>query len=122
MLDFLILKIKILIELKKQNKTEEILNNHRERCLLINGTQGAKYEKGVFKFKDDEKELPIPFKIYPDTECLSKRTNIKPGKHTKLYQKHIPNSIGAKLVSIDNRYTLPTKIFTGSNSTKEFIE
>ena len=44
------------------------------------------------------------------------------GKHTKIHQKHIPNSIGAKLVCIDNRFTLPTKIFTGSNCIKEFIE
>ena len=29
----------------------------------------------------------------------------------KLYQKHIPNSIGAKLVFIDNKFTLPTIIF-----------
>ena len=102
--------------------TEEILNNHRERCLLINGTQAAKYEKGVIKFKNYEKQLPIPFKIYVDSECLLKRTNIKSGKHTKLYQKHVPNSTGAKLVCIDNRFTLPTKIFTGSNCIKEFIE
>ena len=26
--------------------TKEILNNHRERCLLINGTQAVKYETG----------------------------------------------------------------------------
>ena len=32
------------------------------------------------------------------------------------------NSIGAKLVCIDNRFTLPTKLFTGSNSMKEFIQ
>ena len=50
--------------------TKEILNNHRERCLLINGTQAAKYEKGVIKFKNYEKQLPIPFKIYADSECL----------------------------------------------------
>ena len=102
--------------------TEEILNNHRERCLLINGTQAAKYEKGVIKFKNYEKQLPIPFKIYADSECLVKRTNLSLGKHTKIHQKHIPNSIGAKLVCIDNRFTLPTKIFTGSNCIKEFIE
>ena len=30
--------------------TKEILNNHRERCLLIN------------------KQIPIPFKIYKDSE------------------------------------------------------
>ena len=89
--------------------TKEILNNHRERCLLINDTQAVKYETGVIKFKNYEKQIPIPFKIYADTECLVKRTNISLGKHTKLYQEHIPNSIGAKLVCIDDRFTLPTK-------------
>ena len=51
-----------------------------------------------------------------------KRININEGGYTKLYQKHIPNSIGAKLVCIDNNFSLPTKIFIGSNSIKEFIE
>ena len=102
--------------------TEEILNNHKERSLLINGVQVAIYEKGVIKFKNYEKQLPIPFKIYADSEYVLKRTIIKSGKHTRLYQKHIPNSIAAKLVRVDNRFTLPTKIFTGSNCIKEFIE
>ena len=79
--------------------TKEILNNHKERCLFINGIQAATYETVVIKFKNYEKQLPIPFKIYAYSECLLKRTNIESGKHTKLYQKHIPNSIGAKLVS-----------------------
>ena len=30
--------------------TKEILDNHRERCLLINETQAAKYETGIIKF------------------------------------------------------------------------
>ena len=42
--------------------------------------------------------------------------------YAKLYQKHIANSIGAKLVYIDNEFTLPNKIFTGSNNIKELIE
>ena len=49
----------------------------------------------------------MPFKIYADTECLVKRTNISLGKHTKLYQEHIPNSIGAKLVCIVERFYQP---------------
>ena len=102
--------------------TKEILNNHRERCLLINDTQAVKYETGTIKFSNFNKQKPIPFKIYADSECLLKRININKGGYTKLYQKHIPNSIGAKLVCIDNRFTLPTKIFTGSNSIKEFIK
>ena len=51
-----------------------------------------------------------------------KSININKGGNTKLYQKHISNSIGAKLVCVDNRFTSPTKAFTGSNSIKEFIE
>ena len=102
--------------------TKEILNNHRERCLLINDTQAVKYETGVIKFKNYEKQIPIPFKIYADTECLLKRINIDEGKYTKLYQKHIPNSIGAKLVCIDNKFTLPAKIFTGNNCDNIFIK
>ena len=39
--------------------TKEILNNHREKCLLINNTQAVKYETGVVKFKNYEKEIPI---------------------------------------------------------------
>ena len=89
--------------------TKEILNNHKERCLLINETQAAKCETGIIKFKNYDKQIPIPFKIYADTEYLLKRIDIKVGKHTTLYQKHFPNSKGAKLVCIDDRFTSPTK-------------
>ena len=37
-------------------------------------------------------------------------------------KKHLPSSIDAKLVCIDNRFIVPTKMFIGSNSIKEFIE
>ena len=95
-----------------QNFTaKEILSNHRERCLLIKDTQAVKYETGIIKFKNYEKQIPIPFKIYADTECFLKRISNYEGKYTKLYQKHITNSIGAKLVSLDNTSTLPTKHF-----------
>ena len=102
--------------------SREILNNHRERCLLINDTQAVKYETGIIKFKNYEKQIPIPFKIYSDTECLLKRINISEGNYTKLYQKHIPNSIAAKLVCIDNKFTLPTIIFEGKNRVNKFIK
>ena len=102
--------------------TKETLNNHRENCFLINETQAVKYETGTIKFKNFDKQIPIPFKIYADTECLLKKIRIQLGKYTKSYQKHIPNSIGCKLVCIDNRYTSSTKIFTGSNYVNEFIK
>ena len=76
--------------------TKETLNRQRERCLLINETQAVKYETGITKFKNFSKQKPISFKLYADSECLLKRININKGGYTKLYQKHIPNSIGAK--------------------------
>ena len=98
------------------------LSNYRKQYLLINETQAVKYETGTIKFKNFNKEISIPFKIYSDSECLLKRINIRKSGYTNLYQKHIPNFIGAKLVCIDNKFTLPTKTFTGSNSIKELIE
>ena len=98
--------------------TKEILNNHRKRCLLINETQAVKYETETIKFKNCINQEPSPFTVYADIECSLKRVNINKGVYTKLYQKHVPNSIGAKLVCIDNKFTLLTKVFTGSNSIK----
>ena len=102
--------------------TKEVLNSHRERCLLINETQAVKYETGIIKFKNYNKQIPIAFKIYADTECLLKRINIEEGRYTKLYEKHIPNSIGAQLVCVSNKFTLPNKIFTGNNCVNNFIK
>ena len=66
--------------------TKEILNKHKEQCLLINETQAVKYETGIIKFKNHNKQKPIPFKIYADSECLVKRTNIPLSKYTIFYQ------------------------------------
>ena len=101
--------------------TKEILNNHREKCLLINETQAVKYETGTIKFKNFDKQIPIPFKIYADIEFLLKRINVNLGKHTKIYQKHIPNSIGAKLVCIDIEFTLRTKLLLAVITLKHFL-
>ena len=55
---------------------KEILNNDRKHCLLINDTQAVKYESGIIKLKNYEKQIPIPFKLYGDIECFLKRINI----------------------------------------------
>ena len=46
-------------------------------------------------------------------ECFWKRANSYESEHTIKYQEHIPNSIGAKLVCIDDRFTLPSIVFKG---------
>ena len=101
--------------------TKQILNNHRKRCLSINGCQAVNYESGITKLTNYDKQIPILFKIYSDTECFLKRTKIKEGEHTIKYQEHYPNSIGAKLVCNEDRFTLPSIIFKGKGCINKFI-
>ena len=51
-----------------------------------------------------------------------KRPNSYEGEYTIKYQEHLPSSIGAKLVCIDDRFTLPSIIFKGKNWINEFIK
>ena len=89
---------------------------------MINDTQAVKYETGIKKFTIYANQIQVPFKIYAGTECLLKRVNINKGKYTKLYQKHIPNSIGAKLVCVDSTFFLDTIIYTGKDCINKFIK
>ena len=91
--------------------TGEILSNHKKQCLLINGCQVVNYESGTAKFTNHNRQIPIFLKIYADTECFLKRVNSYEGEHTIKYQEHIPNFIGAKLLCIDDRFTLFSIIF-----------
>ena len=101
--------------------TKEILNNHRKQCFLINDCQTVNYESGIIKFTNYNKQIPILFKMYADTEYFLKRTKIKEGEHMTNYEEHYPNSIGAKLVCIDDKFSLPSIIFKGKYCIKKFI-
>ena len=101
--------------------TEEILSNNKKQCLFIYGCQAVKYDSGIIKFTNYKKQISILSKIYADTECFLKRTKVKKGKHTIKYQEHQPNSIGAKLVCTDDRFTLPSIIFVGKDCINNFI-
>ena len=71
----------------------------------------------VLLISNEEKSRYVFIKDFNRLMCSKTKTkngHVDEGKYTKLYQKHIPNSIGAKLVCIDNKFTLPTKIFTGT--------
>ena len=101
--------------------TEEVLSNHKKQSLFINGCQAVNYASGIIKFKNYEKQVPVPFKIYADIVRFLRRTNSYEGEHTIKYQEHFPNSIGAKLVCIDDRFTLPNITFKGEKCV-EFIK
>ena len=51
---------------------KKVLIKHKEDCLMINGKQNVKLEKGFISFKNFNKQIPVPFKIYADFECILK--------------------------------------------------
>ena len=50
--------------------SEKVLLEHGKDCLLINGGQKVKLGKRFIEFKNYFKQIPAPFKIYADFECL----------------------------------------------------
>ena len=57
--------------------SEKVLTEHKENCLVIKGKQNKKLAKGSISFKNYSKQLPAPFKIYTDFECISSATSSK---------------------------------------------
>ena len=76
--------------------SESILTEHKENCLVINGKQCAKLSKGFTSFKNYSRQIPVPFKICADFECILKETGVseeiidKNSSYTKKCQIHIP--------------------------------
>ena len=52
--------------------SESVLDRHKKNCLMINSGQYVKLEKGFIEFKNFNRQIPVPFKIYADFECLLK--------------------------------------------------
>ena len=89
-------------------RSKNVLVEHKETRLKINGRQTVKLRSGSIKFKNHFKELVAPFKIYPDFECnLEKNhTNERSNdtSYTKKYQDHIPSSFVYEVVFFDNNF------------------
>ena len=65
--------------------SKNLLAEHKEVCLSINGAQSVRLEKGTIEFKNDFKLTPVPFKFYAAFT-------------QKKYQDHIPCSFAYKHV------------------------
>ena len=94
---------------------ENVLIEHKENCLTINGKQSVKLESGSISFKSYFKQLSVPFKIYADFECLLKgiKSSAKNnGSYTEKYQDHIPYSFAYKFVCTDNKFSKKVSIIS----------
>ena len=46
--------------------SKNVLTEHKEVCMSINGVQSVKSEKEAIEFKSYFKQIPVPFKVYAD--------------------------------------------------------
>ena len=64
---------------------ENVLIKYKEDSLNINGEQSVQLEEGTIEFQNYFKQMPVPFKIYPDFECNLERAESYEGSYTKKY-------------------------------------
>ena len=106
--------------------SEKVLIEYGKDCLIVNGRQRIKLEKGFIEFNNFNKMIPCPFKIYADFECLLKEAD--PGiqndcfSYTTKYQDHIPCSLAYKLVCIDDKFSKDVVLYRGKNAVFKFIQ
>ena len=110
--------------------SERVLNDHKDNCIQINGTQAIKMpdkDNNILRFNNFHKQQPIPFIIYGDFEAITEKIQgcIKnnDSSYTEAYQKHTDCGYGYKLVCCyDDKYTKPINIYRGENAMYKFME
>ena len=63
--------------------SKNVLTEHKEACLRINGAHSVRLEKGTIEFKNYFKQIPVPFKFYADFECILKSVESYEGSYSK---------------------------------------
>ena len=105
--------------------SENVLLEHKKDCLLINGGQNVKLEKGFIEFKNFNRGIPVPFKIYADFECLLKGCDVGINNecfsYTSKYQDNIPCSFAYKVVCVDNKFSKDLLFCSGKSAVKKFL-
>ena len=80
-----------------------------------------------YNFKNNHKQLPVPFVIYADFEALTEKIHgCQPNNeksYTEAYQKHTDCGYGYKVVChYDDKYCKPVQIYRGENAVYKFME
>ena len=90
------------------------------------GKQNVKLKNGSISFKNYFKQLPVPFKIYADFECILKKVECDSIKnnssYTEKYQSNIPCSFAYKVDCIDNKFSKKVLLYREKNAAYKFIE
>ena len=108
-------------------KSEKILSEHKEDCSVINGKQSVKLESGFISFENYSNQIPVPFKVYADFECILDKVDgdiecISNCSYTRKYQNHVPCSFAYKVVCVDNKFSKKIVLYRGKDAVYEFIK
>ena len=110
--------------------SERVLNDHKENCIQVNGTQAIKMptkDNNILKFNNFHKQQPIPFAIYADFEAITEKIHgcrkNNDNSYTEAYQKHKDCGSAYKLVCCyDDKYSKDISIYRGENAVYKFME
>ena len=84
--------------------SEDILNQHIDRCQKQQPTNITFSWKDHLKFEDYHMKVPVPIRVYADFECNNLKSDIPKGDPKVLY-KQIPIAVGFYLISpFGNQY------------------
>ena len=89
--------------------------------------ESVKLESGFISFKNYSKQIPVPFKIHADFECILEKVDgdierSPNGIYTRKYQNDVPCSFAYKVVCIDNKYSKKIILYRGKDAVYEFIK
>ena len=110
--------------------SEQVLSNHKDVCISINGKQAIEMPKegSILKYENYHKQLDVPFVIYADFEAIVEKTaggDLDDGSvsYTTAYQKHTCCGYGYKLVCCyDNTYSKPVEVYRGEDASNRFMK
>ena len=74
--------------------SNDVLNNHIERCINQQPTNITFIWKNQLKFEDYYMKVPVPIRVYADFECFN-----QPGNDAKVLFKQIPIAVGCYIIS-----------------------
>ena len=102
--------------------SKNVLTEHERVLLSINGAQSVRFDKETIEFEKYFKQIPVPFKVYANFECILENVESYEVSYSKKYQDRIPCSFAYQVVSVDDKFTKPIVVFRGENATYELIK
>ena len=109
--------------------SENVLVKHVEDCLVINGKQSVRLGEEFISFKNYSRQLPVPFKIYADFECVLRESErgwlkmillIKIIRTLKSIKITYPCGFGYKVVCVDDKFSKDVVVYRGKDCVDKF--